>query len=64
MSAAWPDELARLEQLIAHYKMYGLPADHEDGMGFIQSRCEALRLMHEAYRNALADIQRIRDSGN
>lgn len=60
MSAAWPDEVGRLEQLIAHYKAYGLPTG-DDGMEpFIKTRCEALRLMLSAYESVLSEIEQIR----
>lgn len=60
MSAAWPDEVGRLEQLIAHYRVYGLP-DGDDGMEpFIKTRCEALRLMLSVYEAALSEIEEIK----
>lgn len=60
MSAAWPDEAGRLEQLIAHYKAFGLPIG-DDGMEpFIKTRCEALRLMLSAYEAALSEIEEIK----
>lgn len=62
MSTAWPDEIGRLEQLIAHYKTYGLPTG-DDGMEpFIKTRCEALRLMLKAYEAALSEIEKLKSS--
>ena len=62
MSAAWPDEVGRLEQLIAHYKAFGLPIG-DDGMEpFIKTRCESLRLMLSAYEAALSEIEELKST--
>jgi hypothetical protein len=60
MSAAWPDEISRLEQLVDHYKEYGAPASGDDSIAFIKTRREALRLMLEAYDAALSEIEEIK----
>ena len=62
MSTAWADEVGRLEQLIAHYKAYGLPIG-DDGMEpFIKTRCEALRFMLSAYEAALSEIEELKST--